>query len=319
MTRYLCLLTASFAASFSLHQAQAFDLTAGLTPPNQQKTVIKAKGYFYESSQFPNESANVSILGLAFATPVQKEETQSLALAGRADQLKVFPSQSNYSELYDIEVGLTYTKILGEKRLWAFTGSYGSASDKPFYDPSVSTIGLTALYAFPKDAMRSWILLVNYSNNRPILNEIPLPGFAYFYTPSREFYSVVGVPFAVLYWKFSDDFSVNFFTLIPWTVKATVNYEIAGPIIQAYAGVDFSQMTFLPYGRPNRSDRLFYDEKKAFVGFKSPVSKEISFDIEAGHAFDRSFFVAENYQRDPGNALEIGNVFYFKLGLNSKF
>ena len=308
----------TFFLSATFASAQGFELTAGLTPPNQQKTVLRYSGTFHDKADFPNERANVSQQGLAFSTPIYLTEDSSIAFAGRGDQLKVNPEQGGFSELYDIEFGLTYTKLLGEKKLWAVTGSYGSASDKPFYTPDVSTVGFTFMYMEPKDEKSSWLYLVNYSNNRPILNNIPLPGFAYFYTPSKEFRAVLGVPFASVYWQFVDRWSLNFFTLFPWVIKTSINYSIAGPV-QAYFGLDFSQETYYVYGRENKEDRLFYDEKKFFVGFKSPVSQYVMADLEMGHAFDRSFFVAENYEREPSNPLEIGNAFYLKLNLSARF
>jgi hypothetical protein len=298
--------------------AQSFDLTAGLTPPNQQKTSIKYDGRFYDESEFPTGNSAIMQNGLSFSTPLSKSEGSSLALAGRADEMKINPARGDISGLYDFEMGLTYTRILEERRMWAVTGSYGSASDKPFYSPDESTLGLTALYMKPASETDTWLFLVNYSNNRPILNNIPLPGFAYFYNPSKEFRGVFGVPFAMVTWKFIDDWSINFFTLIPWVIKGSLNYSISGPL-QVYLGWDFSQKTYLLADRAQKEDRLFYDEKKFFLGLKSPISQEVAFEIEAGHAFDRSFFVAENYEQDPSNPLEIGNAFYIKTVLSARF
>ncbi|NUN07358.1 MAG: hypothetical protein HUU57_16560, partial [Bdellovibrio sp.] len=65
--------------------------------------------------------------------------------------------------------------------------------------------------------------------------------------------------------------------------------------------------------------RLFYDEKKIFIGAKSPLSKSIFADLELGHAFDRAFFTAENYKTNPDNPVDIGNAYYGKLSLNFIF
>lgn len=303
---------------FVTTSAYAFELTAGLTPPNQQKTTFKYEGVFHDEADFETGDSALMQNGLSFSTPVFKSETSSLALAGRADEMKINPARGNLSGLYDIELGLTYTRILEERRMWAVTGSYGSASDKPFYTPEVSTLGLTALYMKPATEKNMWLFLVNYSNNRPILNNIPLPGFAYFYNPSKEFRGVFGAPFAMINWQFVENWSMNFFTLVPWVIKGSINYSIAGPT-QAYFGLDFSQQTFLTYGRVNKEDRLFYDEKKFFVGLKSPISKEFAVELEAGHAFDRSFFIAENYERDPSDPLEVGNAFYIKTVVSARF
>lgn len=292
----------------------AFELAQGLTPPAQQRTTINYIGFFYDKAEFPQESANMRFQLLDLSTPVHKTETESVGLSFSGSQLKVDPSQNGHSELYDIKFGMSYTKVIGEKRMWSVLMNYGSASDKPFYDPTVSTLGLTAFYSYPSDEKSSWLLLANYSNNRPILNNIPLPGFAWFYYPSKELRLVLGAPFASINWQFADQWGMTFFTLVPWIVKGSVYYKI-NAFAQAYTGMDFNQVTYLVYGRENRDDRLFYDEKKIFIGVKSPISKTVFADFEVGHAFDRRFFQAENYEINPGNQVDIGNAYYAKLAL----
>lgn len=296
-------------------KAQAFDLAAGLTPPSRQKIILRYLGLFHEPATFPTgNDAKVIKQNLSLAVPVYRTEIQSVTVSTRWEKLEVQPEQNNISNLYDIEFGASYSRIIDEKRMWAVSASYGSASDKPFRDNTVSTLGVTAFYAYPHDADSNWLLLVNYSNNRPILNNIPLPAFAYTYIPSPDFRLVVGAPFASIYHKFHEKFSYQAFALVPWVLKSSLNYHIAGPI-QAYIGSDFSQSTYLPHGRENTKDRLFYDEKKLFIGFKSPLNKYIFFDAEIGHAFDRAFFVEENYEIDPSNPVSIGNAYFAKVGI----
>lgn len=294
--------------------ANAFELAQGLTPPGQQRTIFSYSGTFFDKAEFPQERANMRYQTLNATVPVYKTDSESVSVSFSGDQLKVNPTQNGHSELYDIKFGASYTQLLSEKRMWSVMMNYGSASDKPFYDPTVSTLGLTALYSYPSDEKSSWLLLANYSNNRPILNNIPLPGFAWFYFPSKEFRLVLGAPFASLNWQFADKWGMNFFTLVPWIIKGSVYYKV-NEYAQAYTGLDFSQVTYLPYGRKNRADRLFYDEKKFFVGFKSPLSKTTFADFELGHSFDRQFFQAENYELNPKNKVDIGNAYYAKLSL----
>ncbi|CAE79535.1 hypothetical protein predicted by Glimmer/Critica [Bdellovibrio bacteriovorus HD100] len=315
MTKLLITVMAVFGISTS---AMAFELAQGLTPPGRQRTTLNYVGFFYDKAEFPQERANMRYQLMDLSSPVYKTETQSVGLSFSGSQMSVDPAQNGYSELYDIKFGASYTKVLGEKRMWSVMVNYGSASDKPFYDPTVSTLGITAFYSYPSDEKSSWLLLANYSNNRPILNNIPLPGFAWFYYPSRELNLVLGAPFASINWQFADKFGLTFFTLVPWVIKSTVYYKL-NDFAQVYAGMDFSQVTYLPYGRENREDRLFYDEKKFLMGIKSPLSKSVFADFEVGHAFDRRFFIAENYEINPGNQVDIGNAYYAKLALRVAF
>ncbi|WP_291515375.1 hypothetical protein [Bdellovibrio sp. ArHS] len=301
---------------FLLFTSQAYSqgMMEGLTPPSQQRTLLSYTGLFFDKADFPQERASTSYQSMDFSTPVYRTEQQSISLNLSGSQYLVTPAQSEISGLYDIKFGLGYTRVIDEKRLWSVNVRYGSASDKPFESADVSTLGVTAFYSYPDDESSRWLLLVDYSNNRPILNNLPLPGFAYFYNRSKEFRSVIGIPFASFNWQFADMWGWDFFTLVPWVVKTSVYYKVTD-FAKLYTGVDFSQITYYLYGRQNKEDRLFYDDKKVFIGLKSPISKQILADLEAGHSFDRRFFVDENYVISPDNAISIGNSYYLKLSL----
>ncbi|WP_374028815.1 hypothetical protein [Bdellovibrio bacteriovorus] len=308
----------SFVLFFSCTHAFAFDLLSGISAPGKQKNILRYSGMFYENAEFPVSDATMDVQSFMASVPVYKTEKDSVSINLKSSVLSVNPEQNGFDKLTDAEIGFSYTHALEEKKLWSIVANYGSASDEPFKDASVSTLGITALYSYPGGPTSTWLLLVNYSNNRPILNNIPLPGFAYFYFPSKEFQAVYGIPFASVNWQFQDNWNLNFFTLIPWVVKTTVSYTGFTPV-RIYAGVDFSQMTYLPFGRTNNEDRLFYDDKKAFLGVKSPLSQFVMAELEFGHAFDRSFFIAENYTNKPDDPVEIGNAYYGKLTLSVAF
>lgn len=311
MAKYLLIILLLLSTN---ERAAAFELAQGLTPPALQRGSFRYTGLFHENADFAQARAITDYNLLEVSAPVYKTETESVGLSFSGSQLRIRPEQNGFSSLYEIKFGANFTQVLEEKRLWSAMVNYGSASDKPFQDRSVNTLGLTALYSMPSDATSSWIFLINYSNNRPILNNIPLPGFAWFFNPSKEFRLVLGAPFAMTHWQFADQWGLNFFALVPWTIKGSIYYKIA-PFAQAYTGLDFSQETYYLHGREKKEERLFYDEKKLFVGIKSPLSKTIFADFETGHAFDRSFFEAKNYQIHPDLRTELGNAYYAKLTL----
>lgn len=299
--------------------SQAFDLGAGLTPPKYQRPTVSYTGLLHGSSEFQDSQSQMTYQALSISTPVWKTENEIVSVSLSGNQLSVRPTQSSISELYDLRLGLGYTKMLENDRVWSVAMRYGSASDRPFKDASVSTLGATALYAYPSSSPDGrWLLLLDYSNNRPILNNLPLPGFAYFHTPSPKFRAVYGAPFANVNWRFVDNWSLELFTLFPWIIQGSLNYHI-NDYAKIYTGLDFSQMTYYIFGRANKKDRLFYDEKKLFLGIKSPLSRIVSVELETGYAFDRRFFSDENYQRDPSNAVLIENAPYAKLNLRFRF
>ncbi|MBO9668602.1 MAG: hypothetical protein J7501_17520 [Bdellovibrio sp.] len=291
-----------------------------MTPPGKQKTYISYSGSVQPDTKFESEDNKASLNRGTFTVggPVYQTEEESWTVTGLGHWLDLYPDQTTMPDLYQFDIGLTYSRTLGGGKFWAVNGNFGSASDKPFKDPSVNTAGANFFYVSPEDQVHTWIFLVNWSNNRPILNNIPIPGFAYVYTPSKTFRGTFGFPFAMLYWEFVDRWSLNLFTLIPWVVKTSVDYSIQGPM-KLSLGLDFSQSTYYIYERQNRQDRLFYDEKRVYLGFKSPLSEKLMMEVEGGYSFDRKYFSAENYETHPKDAVYLGTSPYLKLLLTAAF
>jgi hypothetical protein len=300
----------------------AFDLGLITAPPSQQKYIIQYSGNLSPKAGLQNstekgdaglyqESINVSI-------PIFRGEKDGFKLFGRYQRLNLFPNQKIQPDLYSVHLGGSYTHLLEGGKALSLSASFGSSSDKPFKDPNLYIFEGTATYSFPGSQTGYWLLLVNYSNNRPILNNIPIPGFAYTYMPSKTFRGTFGAPFAAIYWQFADRWSLNTFALVPWILDTTVSYSISAST-QVFSGINFSQSTFLQYGRVNTSERIYFEERKLFVGVKSPLNKFFLGEFETGYAFDRSFFSAENYTLSPNNPTDLNSSWYGKFGITAAF
>lgn len=307
----------TFTILFSIPSG-AQEMMSGLIPPKFQKVTLGYVGVFHENAEFPTGDATTSFQAFDLSGPVLRNEQESWTASISGNELAVNPTQGTLSRFYDLKFGMGYTKALDDKRLWSASVRYGSASDRLFANPSVSTIGATWFYSYPVDETARWLYLVDYSNNRPILNNIPLPGFAYFYTPSKTFKLVVGVPFASVNWEFHERWGLEGFTLLPWIIKGHVFYKL-NDHAKVYAGLDFSQVTYYRAERANNEERVFYDEKRLFLGVKSPISRHLLADLELGHAFDRAFFEAEDYEIDPENPTTFANAYYGKVSLRLYF
>lgn len=303
-------------STLSLQQAQAQDFASRMMPPALQKTQIMFVDSIQPDTTIGNGSDRTSLHRGAFvaSVPFAKTDKKSWTASTAMNWIDFSPDQKLVPNLYQLEAGITYTEVAEGNRFWAANINFGSASDQPFKNPSTNTFSGNYFYVNPTSAQETWIFLVNYSNNRPFLNNIPLPGFAYVYAPSKTFRGTFGAPFANMNWEFSEGWTWNFFTLIPWVVKTSIDYRVAGPA-KVYTGIDFSQSTYYLHDRIEKNDRLFYDEKKIFIGGKSPISKAVFADVEAGYAFDRRFFSAENYEINPANSVGLGSSAYVKVML----
>lgn len=302
------------------YPALAFDMGQLLAPPSQQRPMISLTGNIYQNADVSdaNTKSQMGVGELNTHLPFLKKEDSLWTFSVNAREMKLEPNNSPFPDLYDIKVGLGYTKLMDNNRQWTVNGSLGSASDKPFASEKESTVNVTGVYSTPIDASKRWLYLINYSNNRSFLNNIPLPGIAWMYTPSREFSLILGAPFLFLNWQFSENMGANAYTLLPYTYRAQLYYKL-NPVAQIYGGFDASQVVHYLHDRESRKERLFYDERKAFLGFKSPLSKALMSDFEVGYAFDRKFFAAEDYSWKPKNPTVIGSSPYAKLSLKFLF
>ncbi len=110
-----------------------------------------------------------------------------------------------------IELGTRYSHKLDETSSVGGGVGFGSASDLPFNNADVDTLSLNAFYNFSTSEHSAWVLSLFYSNNNPLDNKVPIPGFMYIYR-SSDFVGMFGLPFASIFWRFSD----------PWILSASI-------------------------------------------------------------------------------------------------
>lgn len=311
-------ISALLASLLMTSSAFAFDLAAGLMAPEQQKVMLNYSGIGYGIAENDSDSLTSQFQSFSAFIPLYKSKEQAFAFTAASSQMTLSPPRANIHTLTDTNFGFSYTKKIDEMRTWTVSAQYGSASDKAFDNESVNTLNATAFYAVPRDKTSSWLYVINYSNNRNFLNNIPIPGIAYLYNPDRNFRAVYGLPFVSIYNKFHQNWSVDFFTLMPWRYRGALNYHV-NDFIRLYTGFNTGPETWLLHDRTNRRERLFYDEKRLFVGARAPAARWLMAELEAGHAFDRRFSKSENYELSPEESASVGNAFYIKTSLRAFF
>lgn len=233
----------------------------------------------------------------------------ALTLTGLFRHMSFIPNDTGITDLFGSDIGITYSYEVSKNKQYFASLSYGSQSDQPYKNSEVNTLNATGIYSFSSNPKSRWTLLLNYSNNRPFLNNIPLPFFVYTYIGSKNFIGSFGAPFASIFWKFAPKWDLNLFILVPWILKAQVGYSVWGPL-QTYFGIDFSQSSYFQYGRSNEKERLFYEESKVFFGVKSFLSRQAMLNLEFGHSFNRTFFFAEDYSPNPDNPVGLDSSLY---------
>jgi hypothetical protein len=205
------------------------------------------------------------------------------------------------TKLWDMQAGANYSCRLGDRRGWGVGGGVGSASDVPFHSIHETNLSLAARYELPSRELNSWVFLLNYSNNRTFLNNIPLPGFAYVIRePDKGLTAAVGFPFALVRYKPDEDWtlSASLFGGSNYTVEAARRVKP----VTLYARLAREPRQWLRAGRSDYSDRLIYDEKDARVGARAPLGAGLSLDGSLGWSFDRRFSEARDANRSAPRA-----------------
>lgn len=283
----------------------------GLVPSG--KTVVNYTGMVApDSSGFQQHKGSIS-------TPIWQNEKESFSLSLGGGTLyhdqkfllgdkKILVPQT----LQRVELGGSYSRRLEGHRIFGVRGGFGSASDRPFYGTRDLMFNMNAYYGRPTEKNRYWFWTVFVSNNNPLLNYIPIPGFIYLYK-SGNFTGMFGLPFASVQWTPVDPIilSASFFV-------STLNLEAAYGTrdkFQPYLGFNLGQQSFLRHDREDDDDRLFLEEKKLFAGLRSPLTKDISSDVQVGQSFDRTFFEGRNFRDRESGEAHLDASWYLSLNL----
>ena len=200
------------------------------------------------------------------------------------------------TKLWDFSGGANFSRRLGDRRGWGFGAGVGSASDAPFRSLHETIFSAAARYELPSGERNSWVLLLNYSNNRTFLNNVPLPGVAYVVRdPASGLTAAFGFPFAMIRWKADEDWtlSASVFGGASWSLEADRRLRPA----TLYARLERQPRQWLRAERADDSNRLIEDEKDIRVGARAPLGARFGLDGAVGWSFDRRFSEARDANR----------------------
>ncbi|MBI5542410.1 MAG: hypothetical protein HY901_00865, partial [Deltaproteobacteria bacterium] len=185
-------------------------------------------GLSYDGTLYPDRpvSGQSTDMGLSqhrlrFVAPLlqQKDQFEWAAFAGfkalSIDTGAMLPDtgQAFPDELWDVDFG-TAARLKLEND-WIAGGDLrlGSASDRPFGSIHETSINANAHLRVPWRESFAWVFLLNYSNLREVLPNVPLPGVALAYEPGPHFQLLAGLPLSVR-WAPTDALEFSAFYLL---------------------------------------------------------------------------------------------------------
>lgn len=224
------------------------------------------------------------------------------------------------NSLYNAQFSATWKHLEDQQRFWGLMTSYGSASDHLFDSNDTTTLSVTALYSESSDPTRRWVWFLNYSNNRIFLNNIPIPGFAFIYTPSKDTVMLLGLPFVFFRHNWDDRWSTDAF-LGPFVGRADLSYSFVERtplnMSQAYLALESIPQTFYRAERTDTDQRLFVTQSKALVGYKQGLFPGTFLNFYGGLAFSRGVDEESNFEYKSSTFVPFENRWIVGVELKS--
>jgi hypothetical protein len=297
-----------FLAALSL-RAQDFSFLSPRAPGSS----FDAEGFYFPHSALDHGPEKNEVLSTSVGASHRflKKGAHEVSAGARWTKLNFSPDEE-LRDYQNIQGSMSY-KTTVEEKLRLFSLSYGSASDRPFRNGRDNTLSANYFHQFN----RRWFGVVNYSNNRAFLNNIPLPGFLYIKEMTPERSLVVGFP--VIYWvtQLSPSLSLRYFGVLPWTHRLRVAYT-ALPELTPYFSFEHNPQSYFRHDRENVRDRFFWVEKRLALGLELPY-RGAKFDVASGWAFDRQFFEARNFSESKSFLYNLENSYFISLSHRYQF
>jgi hypothetical protein len=286
----------------------------GLVPP--QKKILSLDGISaYEGNPLVINQGKISLVSPMWTRGKRSFTTNLTAGTINFNERVSLPDGDKISELHRLEIGGQFTEFSGDNKILGVRGSFGSAGDKPFHSGREMVFSMNAFYAPAGDRDSLWVWTVFLSNNNPLLNYIPIPGFIYFYRKDN-FTGMFGLPFMsiqwtpVKRWMISGSFLLtNFKSLITYTTNHQTQWSL---------GFSINQQTFLREKREEQRDRLFFNEKRLYLSVRKTILENLSGEIQLGTSFDRSLREGKRFN-DTDWRRDLGRSAFVSTSLNLSF
>lgn len=276
----------------------------------------------YSGFHEPNEPINQNRLGLRVPLLVGEKDNLSFSLRGShlavprgvkipgSDLIEVPESLSS------LEAGLNYTRRLDDEKSIGGSFTYGSASDSLFATNDAIAVSANIFYSFPSEKNDRWIWALFYSNNSPNFRGLPIPAAAYFFKRSSVM-GAVGVPFIFVRWTpVKEPWAFTLFDLLT-IMKAEVSY--GPPVAQVMMGFDWNQQTWHRHDVKDTDNKLYFDEKKVFLGARFLLARLALSEVQVGQSFDRSFYEGQGVGRKETGTAYLPSSWYASWSAKVEF
>jgi len=181
-----------------------------------------------------------------------------------------------------------------------FSATYGFAGRRLLDSGLTPIIAATLTLEKQSTDSRSWLFFLNYSNNRVLLNHVPIPGIAYLIKEKTRFFAI-GVPFFFGMWQ-SDPV---YFTLAtsPLFVSGEASYRFWGPLLLS-ANAKWNPKSYQNLVEGSE-ERLIFDRKEVALNLKAFFGKYGNLSFGYAWNFNRRFLLGRSILDKDANSLSL--------------
>ena len=225
------------------------------------------------------------------------------------------------AHLYRIQGGLAYRHLYQGGYAVGLSGSIGSASDRPFDSTRETSVGATLFTRLPANGQDAWLLFLNYANDRPLLNNVPLPGVGYLWVKDQTWLAFIGLPFAFVTWRPNRWWEADVALSGLGSAHAGVAVK---PITNAdwlrfRIAYDWRPETYKPVDRPITDDQLIFREMRLTAGVGCDTGPTFSANCYAGYAFHREIFIDDSISGSHDDRVWVAPGWVLGASLKTRF
>jgi len=220
--------------------------------------------------------------------------------------------------LQDIEFGFGSRHTRANRDMYGWFASVGSASDQAFNSYDEISIMLNAFYKLNGSRTAAWMFMLNYSNRRSFLPNVPIPGAAYVYQPNRRTLIIAGMPFFMIRYPLgaATDLKVRYF--VPDQIEIGTETRIYKNLY-LLTGARKDEESYFLADRADTDDRLYYEESRVFGGLKWKPDEKTEVELVAGYGFDCFFYQGEDDDDDHQDRVDLDDAASINIALSRRF
>jgi hypothetical protein len=295
---------------------RSLSIMGGLSSQSPPFPVISYEGIL------TNGKPNIRENRLNISSPVYQTASDYVALSLAASHTNVGESLTLDAGLqtptdFDrAEIGSQYTHQLGQHKSWGLRGSIGYATDHFSGKFSDTVFNINLQYSFPGESGGYWTWFLFISNNSPLGNYVPLPGFIYIYK-SENITALLGFPVNSIQWTPSQDWAYSLSATGP-ALTAEVAYGQLKSV-RYFTAANWNNQSFLLQDRSTEKERLTLEDKKVSVGARSFILGRMQVEGRVGYAFDRLIYVGEGFRNMKRGSQKMDSDSFLSVSLKSAF